>query len=132
MKTKFVIAMLTLFAAFSVQAQEQQKKQGDVYFVVEEMPVYPGGDEALKQLIIDNVKYPEQAMKDKVQGKVYVTFVVNENGGVQDAKVVRGVNSELDAEALRVVKLMEKWTPGKEKGKPVKVSYTIPIQFALN
>lgn len=132
MKTTLFIALMFLVAGFSTQAQEQQKKQGDVYMIVDQMPEYPGGEAALKKLLVENIKYPDQAKKDGVQGKVYVSFVVDENGSVQDAKVIRGVNSELDAEALRVVKLLEKWTPGKEKGKAVKVQFTVPINFALN
>lgn len=132
MKTTLLIALLFLMAGFSSQAQEQQKKQGDVYIIADEMPEYPGGMDALKQLLVENVKYPEQAKKDKVEGKVYVSFIVDENGVVKDAKVIRGVNPELDAEALRVINLMQKWTPGKDDGKPVKVAFTLPIQFALS
>ncbi|HPF51998.1 MAG TPA: energy transducer TonB [Draconibacterium sp.] len=132
MKPILFIVLLVFFAGLSIQAQEQQKKHGDVYFIADVMPEYPGGMDALKQLLVDNVKYPEQAKKDNVEGKVYVTFIVDENGNVQDEKIARGVNPELDAEALRVVKLMPKWTPGKEGGKTVKVSFTLPVQFALN
>ena len=132
MKPILFIVLLVFFAGLSIQAQEQQKKHGDVYFIADVMPEYPGGMDALKQLLVDNVKYPEQAKKDNVEGKVYVTFIVDENGNVQDEKIARGVNPELDAEALRVVRLMPQWTPGKEDGKTVKVSFTLPIQFALS
>ncbi len=132
MKTKFVIVLLFLFAGTALQAQENDKKKGDVYNIVEEMPEYPGGIDGLKEFMVANIKYPEQARKNKVEGKVFVSFVVGKNGSVSNAKVVRSVDPELDKEALRVVNAMEKWTPGKEKGKPVKVQFTLPIQFALN
>ncbi len=132
MKTKIVIVLFFLSAGLIGQAQDKEQKKDGVFFEVEEMPEYPGGYDGLKNFIVENVKYPEKAKKDKVEGKVFVSFVVDEKGSVTDAKVVRGVDSELDKEALRVINKMEKWTPGKEKGEPVKVQYTVPIQFALN
>lgn len=107
-------------------------KNGDVYFIVEDMPEYPGGDSALRDYIANNVKYPEVAKKNGVQGKVYITFIVDVDGSTSDAKVARGVDPSLDKEALRVVSSLPKWKPGKQKGKAVKVSYTVPINFALN
>ena len=132
MKTNLFIVLFFLIACFISQAQEKEQKNGDVFMVVEEMPEYPGGLDGLKSFIVENVKYPEQAKKNKVEGKVFVSFVIDEQGNVTNAKVVRAVNPELDKEALRVVNKMEKWTPGKQKGENVKVQYTLPIQFALN
>lgn len=132
MKTKLIIVLVFLLAGFASQAQEKEQKKGDVYMVVEEMPEYPGGLDGLKDFIVENVKYPEQAKKNKVEGKVFVSFVIDEQGNVTNAKVVRTVDPELDKEALRVVNQMQKWTPGKEKGETVKVQFTLPIQFALN
>lgn len=103
----------------------------DVYLVVEEMPVYPGGISALKQFLVNTVKYPDEAVKKGTQGKVYVSFVVNKDGSVSNVSIARGVEPSLDAEALRVVKLMAKWSPAKQKGQPVAVQYTVPINFAL-
>lgn len=102
-----------------------------VFQVVEEMPEFPGGKIAMQKFITDNVKYPESAKKEGVTGKVYVSFVVSKDGEVKDAKVVRGVNSALDEEALRVIKSMPDWTPGKQRGKKVDVQFTLPINFAL-
>lgn len=125
---------LSCVLTFSVNAQEDEKvrKKGDVFFEVEVMPEYPGGIEGVKTFIMENVKYPEKAKKNKISGKVFVQFIVDENGEVTNAKVIRAVSPELDEEALRVINSMEKWTPGKEKGKPVKVQFTVPIQFALS
>ncbi len=103
----------------------------DVFTVVEEMPEYPGGVGALRNFLAQTVKYPEDAIKKGIQGKVYVNFVVEKDGSVGAVKIVRGVSPELDAEALRVVKLLTNWKPGKQKGEDVRVSYTVPIQFKL-
>jgi TonB family protein len=106
-------------------------KTTDVFVVVEEMPQFPGGEKALMQFIMEQVRYPKQAMLDKVSGKVLVNFIVNSSGKIENIKVVRGVRQDLDNEAVRVISQMPDWTPGKQGGKVVNVSYTIPIQFKL-
>lgn len=103
----------------------------EIFFIVEEMPEFPGGEMALRQHIAGAVKYPDDAQKNGIQGKVYVTFVVSKDGTVADAKIARGVNPSLDTEALRVVRTLPKWVPGKQKGQTVNVSYTVPINFVL-
>ncbi len=120
--------MVALPAAFS---QENKPNEKGVFVQVEEMPVFPGGEAALRDFMVKNITYPEQAKKDTIQGKVYVTFVVDAAGKVGDVKVVRGVHPLLDQEAVRVTGLMPVWTPGKQKGIPVKVAYTIPVMFSL-
>lgn len=101
-----------------------------VFLQVDQMPEYAGGPIALREFLATNVKYPEKAAKKGIQGKVYVNFIVEVDGSVVKTKVVRSVDPELDAEAIRVVKLT-KWSPGKQNGKAVRVSYTVPINFAL-
>ena len=120
------------------QKQQPQKKKvvkkvdnDKVFDVVEEMPRFPGGDEAMMQFIAKNVKYPEEASKKGTEGRVYVQFIVNTDGSVVEPKVVGSAHPELNAEALRVVKLMPKWTPGKQNGHIVRVKFTIPIVFRL-
>lgn len=130
---KLFVLILFLVAAFAFQTQAQdQNKEGDVFFIVDEMPEYPGGDEALRKDISEIVKYPVEAQKNKISGKVYVTFVVNTEGKIVDSKIARGVNPSLDKEALRVMNILKTWTPGKQNGKAVKVQYTVPINFALD
>ncbi len=102
-----------------------------VFFIVEEMPEYPGGEDALRKFISSAVDYPEIAQEKGIQGKVYVTFVVSADGSVKNAKIARGVDPVLDKEALRVVNTMPRWQPGKQRGKDVNVSYTVPISFVL-
>ena len=103
-----------------------------VYTVVEQMPEYPGGQEALVQYMMNNIKYPENAGKNGIQGTVFVTFVVGKDGSISNAKVLRGVDKELDEEALRVINGMPNWKPGKEKGKPVKVQFNLPVAYKLD
>lgn len=110
---------------------EPSKNDDEVYLVVDEMPEYPGGSMALRTLLAQSIKYPLDAVKKGIQGKVYVNFVVEKDGTVGLVKIARGVDPSLDAEAMRVVKLLTNWKPGKQKGKDVRVSYTVPIQFAL-
>lgn len=132
-RIKFFIPLLLLIGIVYFQSQAQEnKKNGDVYNLVEDMPEYPGGEEALRKDLTDLVKYPEEAKKNGITGKVFVTFIVNENGNVTDTKIARGVNPLLDKESLRVVGMLKTWKPGKEGGKAVKVAYTLPINFALD
>ena len=107
------------------------KNEDEVFVVVDQMPEYPGGLIALRTFLAQNVKYPVEAQKKGTQGKVYVNFVVEKDGAVGLVKIARGVDPSLDAEALRVVKLLSGWKPGRHKGKDVRVSFTVPIQFAL-
>jgi len=118
----------------ATQTKEPQKTdqaQDQVFVVVEQMPEFPGGELALREFIAKAIKYPDDAIKAGTQGKVYITFVVSKEGKVVDPKVARGVSPSLDAEALRVVKSLPIWIPGKQRGVNVAVSYTIPIAFAL-
>lgn len=102
-----------------------------VFVIVEDMPEFPGGELALRKHIAQNVKYPSLAAENGIQGKVYVTFVVGSDGEVNSAKIARGVDPLLDAEALRVVTGLPTWKPGMQKGKAVAVTYTVPINFQL-
>jgi len=101
------------------------------YIMVEEMPEFPGGIIALRKWIKSNVKYPESARREKITGRVYIGFVINREGQVEDCKVLRSIDPALDQEALSVIKRMPLWKPGKQRGESVKVSYTFPINFHL-
>lgn len=113
------------------QPDASDQIKGDVFTTVEEMPKFPGGEEALLKFINKGIKYPADAQEGGVQGRVIVSFVVNKDGSVSGAEIVRGVAPSLDAEALRVINTFPKWTPGKEKGQAVNVKYTVPITFRL-
>ena len=107
------------------------KKLKEVFIIVEEMPSFPGGVEALKAFVAETLTYPAIALEKGIQGQVYVSFVVAEDGSVTNAKVERGVDPSLDKEALRIINSMPKWSPGKQRGMPVKVSFSVPIKFNL-
>lgn len=111
--------------------QEEEKEETPVFFIVEEMPDFPGGQLALRKFIAQAIKYPVIAQENGIQGKVFVNFVVEKDGSVTKATISRGVDPSLDKEALRVVNSLPKWKPGKQGGKPVRVSYTVPINFVL-
>lgn len=113
-------------------AGKKEVKEKEVFVAVEEMPSYPGGTDALKQLIKKNISYPEDAKKQKIEGRVVIRFTINELGKPEDCTIVRSVSPVLHKEALRLANLMDKWNPGLQNGKPVKVMVEIPIDFKLN
>jgi TonB family protein len=103
-----------------------------VYTVVEKTPTYPGGDDARIAFMVQNIKYPEQAKKNGVQGKVFVTFVIEADGSVTNVKVLRGIGAGCDEEAIRVISIMPKWNPGMQDGKAVRTQFNLPISFKLD
>lgn len=125
-----VAGVLETFAKTSVSAPEE-KKDREVFTVCEVLPEYPGGMNALMQYFMQTLKYPEDAYKANEQGRVIVKFVVEADGSIGDAEVIRGVSPSLDKEALRVVKSMPKWTPGKNNGKAVACWFNLPVSFKL-
>lgn len=114
-----------------VQEVEEEPEEQTIFQVVETMPEFPGGQSALMQFLGKNIKYPTIAQENGTQGRVIVQFVVNRDGSIVDPVVARGVDPYLDKEALRVVSTMPKWTPGKQRGKTVRVKYTLPVTFRL-
>lgn len=115
-----------------VAVEEEEPEEQTIFEVVEEMPQFPdGGMAGLMQFLGKNIKYPTIAQENGTQGRVTVQFVVNKDGSIVDAKVLRGVDPYLDKEALRVIGSMPKWKPGKQRGKPVRVKYTVPVMFRL-
>lgn len=110
---------------------EEEEEEAPIFFIVEDMPEFPGGELELRKWIAENVKYPAAARENDIKGKVYVRFAVTERGKVDKVSVVRGVHPLLDEEAVRVIKKLPKWKPGRQRGKPVSVWYTVPINFQL-
>ena len=127
------VALMMLVLLFSFMTSTAQTKKNDMVFdVVEVMPQFPGGQIAMLKYIMENIKYPEQAMKEGIQGRVAVSFIVEKDGSISDVKPVLSVHPLLNKEAVRVVKSMPKWTPGKQNGKPVRVRFNVPVMFKLN
>ena len=110
---------------------EESVVELEIFTVVEDQPNFPGGDEARILYLKDNIKYPQMARESGIQGTVYVTFVVERNGSVTDVKVLRGIGGGCDEEAIRVIQNMPKWNAGKQRGKPVRVQFNMPIKFTL-
>ena len=127
---KVALMMLVLLFSF-MTSTAQTKKNNMVFDVVEVMPQYPGGQIAMMKYIMENIKYPEQAMKEGIQGRVTVRFIVEKDGSISDVKPVLSVHPLLNKEAVRVVKSMPKWSPGKHNGKPVRVRFNLPVMFKL-
>ena len=113
------------------QVEEEEPEEQKIHVVVEKMPEFPGGNEAMSRWLSKNIKYPLIAQENNIQGRVVCQFVVNSDGKIVDVQVVRGVEASLDAEAVRVIKSMPAWTPGRQGGKNVRVKYTLPIRFKL-
>lgn len=111
--------------------QDNQKVIDSIFVKVEENPEFPGGEKALLYWVANEIKYPSEALRNEVEGIVYVNFIVDRDGGISNARVLRAVDPALDEEALRVVSNLPKWQPGMQRGKPVRVSFTIPIRFKL-
>ncbi len=119
------------YALMKLQDDGKNEEEDVIHQWVDEMPEFPGGMEALLSFIGNSVKYPVIAQETGVKGKVLVSFVINKDGNVSDARVIRSVDAALDKEALRVVNMMPAWRPGMQAGKTVRVSYVVPINFVL-
>lgn len=128
MKKLFLIVFFMAFV--SVNAYSQSKEQDDaVYSIVSEQPSFPGGKQEMMKFISDNRKYPAEAKAKDIHGKVIVAFVVERDGSLSDVKIRRGIGYGCDEEAIRLIKSMPKWTPGKQNGKAVRVSMMLPVSF---
>ena len=122
----------TKAVAYKEKAADKDTLDNPIFEVVEQMPEFPdGGMPALMEYFVKNIKYPEAAMKKGTQGRVTVQFVVEKDGSIANAKVLRGIDPELDKEAVRVISMMPKWKPGMQKGQAVNVKYTVPVMFRL-
>jgi len=114
-----------------LEVNGEEKVPDAVFVVVEEMPLFPGGEKALLDFIYSNIQYPEKAKQENIQGRVILRFCINYKGGVEQVTVIKGVDPSLDNEAVRVIKMLPQWQPGKQGGKPVNVWYSVPVTFQL-
>lgn len=135
---KGLLLLLALFVSISfINAQtdvpivKSESDNADVFTVVEQMPEFPGGEQAMNDFLWKNLKYPQMAKDKGIQGKVWLSFVVDKDGTIKDVEVLRGIGGGCDEESVRVVKLMPKWKPGYQSGKPVMVKFRFPINFIL-
>jgi periplasmic protein TonB len=123
---KAYIILVTLLIAGAAFAQTDE-----VYVKVDKMPEFPGGQVALVKYVSKNLKYPETARRNKISGKVMVSFIIDKGGNVTNATVVKGISPDCDSEALRVVQHMPKWSPGQKDGQAVPVQFALPINFEM-
>lgn len=126
-----IIALLICLVTLSCSSTKLIFIDGKAYTFVEKMPEYPGGEKAMYEFISKNIRYPAKAVDANISGKVYVNFVIDKKGNVTNVNVIRGIGYGCDEEVIRVISLMPVWTPGKQKGRKVKVSFNIPINFNL-
>lgn len=133
MKKLIILSLMAMFGLTTVSAQKTvvAEKNQQAFDVVEQMPEYPGGIKALLDYLCQNVKYPADAEKQKIEGRVIANFVVETDGSISNVEVFRPVFPSLDTEAVRVLSAMPKWKPGMQSGKVVRVKYTVPISFNL-
>jgi periplasmic protein TonB len=111
--------------------EEEEVSEQEIFTVVESMPEFPGGAQAMMEYIARNIRYPPMARESGIQGRVFVNFVVEPDGSVSNVNVLRGIGGGCDEEAIRVVQGMPKWTPGRQRGKAVRVSFNLPVRFTL-
>ena len=128
---KYIFSLICFLFMMALPMNAQSESSTKVYDAVDEMPSFPGGLNGLMTFLAQNMVYPVTAQENGVQGRVTVSFVIETDGSITDVKVARSVDPFLDREAMRIVKAMPKWTPGKKDGKPVRVKYTVPVVFRL-
>lgn len=115
-----------------IVVEEEEIEEDVIFTVVEDQPSFPGGEEARIRYLQENLRYPQMAREAGIQGTVFVTFVVERDGSVTDVRVLRGIGGGCDEEAVRVVRNMPRWEPGRQRGQPVRVQFNMPIRFVLN
>ncbi len=114
-----------------IEMAEETIEEEHIFVVVESMPSFPGGEAELNKFLYKHIEYPIMARESGIQGRVFVTFVVEVDGSITDIKVSRGIGGGCDEEAVRVIKMMPRWTPGKQRGKSVRVQFNLPVKFVL-
>ncbi len=139
---RFIPLLVCLLFCFSQSLFAQQataqdlllrepNQTGEVYTVVNKQPLFPGGQKAFRQYIRENQNYPEEAKKAGLSGRVFVAFIVNTDGSIQNVELLKGIGMGCDEEAIRLVKRMPNWIPGRQSGKIVRVKYNLPIAFGI-
>jgi protein TonB len=135
---KTLLITVALFAACSLAKAQQplssvevQVDSNRIFLTVEKAPGFPGGQEGFIHFLIKTVRYPASGVENRIQGRVWLTFVVEKDGSLTDIKIAKGVSKDIDAEAVRVMKASPKWAPGMQNGKPVRVMYPMPVNFDL-
>jgi len=133
---KFTSLLLMLVVAPMMQAQVDEnqapKGESEVFVIVEEAPSYPGGEEAMYAFLGKHMEYPRKARENGITGSVYVTFIVEKDGSISNISIKRDIGAGCGAEVVRVIKMMPRWKPGRQKGNPVRCQFTLPVKFNLS
>ncbi len=127
----FILLFILPIVGYSQENSKKDPKSERIYTSVDINPEFPGGEEEFYKYLSKNIKYPKKDRRKGITGRVFLTFVVTDVGGIRDARVLRGVSKAIDEEALRVINSMPKWKPGTQNGTPVNVQFNIPINFTL-
>ena len=129
--TTILMMVVSVGCIFAQSNMKVNKTEADTLYIVDENPTFPGGDSALMDFLRKNLKYPKKAVKKKIEGRVLISFNVEKDGSITNVKKLNDVHPLLYKEALRIVKMMPKWTPGKHEGKVVRVRFTLPVTFKI-
>ncbi len=128
---KFTSIFVCFAFFFCFNTLSAQETTDEVFVVVEESPTFPGGNEAITAYLSQNLQYPKAASDAKIEGTVFVQFIIEKDGSVSNIKILRGIHPDCDAEVIRVVSEMPKWNPGKQRGQAVRVQFNLPVKFRL-
>ena len=131
MKKLLFLSAFLCTLSFGAFAQEEVKVEEEVFVVVEEQAEFPGGLDSMYAYIVKNLKYPEAAKEKGIEGRVFVQFVIEKDGSISNVKILRGIGGGCEEAAVEMIKNMPKWKPGKQRGKPVRFLFTLPIKFEL-
>ncbi len=131
MKKLLFLSAFLCTLSFGAFAQEEAKVEEEVFVVVEEQAEFPGGLDSMYAFIVKNLKYPELAKEKGIEGRVFVQFVIEKDGSISNVKILRGIGGGCEEAAVEMIKNMPKWKPGKQRGKPVRFQFVLPIKFEL-
>lgn len=120
------------YEPIQINREDEEEEEEEIFMVVEDQPQFPGGEEARQRFLEENLRYPQMAREAGIQGTVFVTFVVEPDGSVTNVEILRGIGGGCDEEAIRVVRQMPSWEPGRQRGQAVRVQFNMPIRFRLN
>ena len=131
MKNKILLAFAVFFCTAGLAVAQDNSFDEEIFMVIETQPEYPGGVDSLYAFVARNINYPAEAKAQKIEGRVFVTFVVEKDGTLSNLKILRDIGAGCGEEVLRVLRKMPKWTPGKHRGKNVRVQFNLPVSFTL-
>jgi periplasmic protein TonB len=133
MEKTYLICLVLSIITIHVYTQETEiiDNEEAIYTIIEQLPSFPGGEEKMNEFIKSNLKYPDEAKSNRIQGTVYASFIITSSGKINNINILRGLGGGCDEETIRLIGSMPPWEPGKQRGKPVSVKFTLPVKFKL-